>query len=83
MGACNISIKCFHIGRDSQLDVSEHKIDSRESWHRDQPHFFRLSRWFRDEIYPVMFLGGGVRLEEPFASGKNNQEFNSLKSKDI
>lgn len=33
MGACNISIKCSHIGRDIQLDMSEHKIGSRENWH--------------------------------------------------
>ena len=53
MGACNISIKPSHVGRDIQLDVSEHKIGSRENWHWDQPHFFWLSRWFMDEIYPV------------------------------
>lgn len=72
MGACNISIKCSHIGRDIQLDVSEHKIGSRENWHWDQPHFFRLSRWFRDEIYPVVvvvffgffFFGSTVHLEK-------------------
>lgn len=56
MGACNISIKCSHIGEKVQLDVSEHKIGSRENWHGDQPHFYWLSRWFRDEIYFFFFF---------------------------
>lgn len=77
MGACNISIKCSHIGEKVQLDVSEHKIGSRENWHGDQPHFYWLSRWFRDEIYFFFFFWKSC------ASGKNNQECNCLKSEAI
>ena len=53
MGPCHISIKHSLVGRDIQLDMREHKIGSRENWHGDQLHFFWLSRWFMDEIYPV------------------------------
>lgn len=82
MGACSISIKCFHTGRDSQLDVRERKRGSRENWHWGQPHVFRLSRWFGMKFTQFIYLFSYL-FWKCCASGKNNHKFNCLKNKDI